>query len=145
MNNLKLNQKLIAGFLIVALMCIGMGLFGRFATMTLGGYLEKVGIVNLPSIKHLSSMGKEMDRFIICQRTMLDPYITPETLDEQFATLDDVFIQYSKSLKIIETLPMNEQIVPLWREYKEKFKAWENANTPQALERAPEDEGPGER
>jgi methyl-accepting chemotaxis protein len=128
MNNLKLNQKLITGFLIVAFLCVGMGLFGRFSTTTLGDYLKKVGTQNLPSIKHLSIMAKEMDRFIICQRTLLDPYITPKILDDQFTTLDAVFMRYSKSLKAFEALPMDEQIAPLWRDYKEKFKGWENAN-----------------
>ncbi len=125
---MKLNLKMIGAFLIIALICVGMGLFGRYATETLGHYLQRVGQENLPAIKHLSKLSEEIERFIVCQRTMLDPFITPEGMNEQNLTLKKVFKVYGENLEPFEKIPMDKEMQPLWRSYKEKFKAWETAN-----------------
>ncbi|MCG8636307.1 MAG: methyl-accepting chemotaxis protein [Desulfobacterales bacterium] len=128
MKNLKLNHKLIAGFMIVALLCVCMGFFGRFATTTLGSYLKDVGTVNLPSINHLSAMARQTDRFIISQKIILDPSVTPAMLKEQREVLNDAFQIYGMNLNAFEKLPMHPEIVPLWRDYKIESEAWEKAN-----------------
>ena len=128
MKNMKLNRKMIGAFLSIALICVGMGLFGRFATATLGHYLQRVGQENLPAINHLSKLNKEIERFIICQRTMLDPFITPEGINEQNLILKEVFKVYGENIELLEKIPMDKEMQPLWRSYKEKFKAWEAAN-----------------
>ncbi|MCP4118086.1 MAG: methyl-accepting chemotaxis protein [Desulfobacteraceae bacterium] len=128
MKNLKLNRKMIGAFLGIALICVAMGLFGRFSTVKLGNYLERVGQENLPAIKHLSILNKEIERFIVCQRTMLDPFITPEEMNKQNLILKEVFKAYGENLEPFEKIPMDKEMLPLWRSYQERFKAWESAN-----------------
>jgi methyl-accepting chemotaxis protein len=128
MKNLKLNQKMIGAFLAIALVCVGMGLFGRFATVRLGDYLQRVGQENLPAIKHLSQLNEEIERFIVCQRTMLAPFITPGEMSKQNLILKEVFKVYGENLESFEKIPMDKEMQPLWRSYKENFKEWEAAN-----------------
>jgi methyl-accepting chemotaxis protein len=129
MKNMKLNRKMIGAFLGIALVCVGMGLFGRYTTVILGNYLQRVGQENLPAINHLSKLNEEIERFIVCQRTMLDPFITPEGVNEQNLILKKVFKVYGENIEPFEKIPMDKEMQPLWRSYKERFKAWEAANT----------------
>ncbi|MCP4717858.1 MAG: methyl-accepting chemotaxis protein [Desulfobacteraceae bacterium] len=129
MENLKLNTKLIGGFLVVALLCVGMGLFGRFSTMTLGNYLKTTGALNLPSIHHLSMMEEEVNQFVLVQKNMLDPYLTPEKLKKQHEIMNKIFKNYGQEVKAFEKFPKDEEITALWQNYKKKFKEWENANS----------------
>lgn len=128
MKNIKLSKKLIGGFLIVALLCVAMGLFGRFSTATLGSYLKTTGTLNLPSIHHFSMMEKELDGFILAQKNMLDPYLTPEKLKKQHEIMDNIFKIYGKEVQSFEKLPKDEEIAALWQDYQRKFTAWEDAN-----------------
>ncbi len=119
---------MIGAFLGIALVCVGMGLFGRFSTMRLGSYLEQLGQESLPAIEHLSKLKSEVGRFIVCQRTMLDAFITPGEMDKQNLIFNDVFKVYGENLEPFEKIPMDKEIASLWRSYKEKFKTWEAAN-----------------
>ncbi len=119
---------MIGAFLGIALICVGMGLFGRFSSTTLGHYLQRVGQENLPAINHLAKLNKEIERFMTCQRNMLDLFITPEGMNEQNLILKKVFKVYGENIELFEKIPMDKEMQPLWRSYKEKFKAWEAAN-----------------
>jgi len=128
MKNLSIGKKIVGGLCLLAVICVGMGFFGRFSTLTLGNFLNKMGKVNLPAINHLSIMKNEIGRFILCQRTMLDPNITKQEIQDQHTILKNVYKIYWKNLSDFEKIPRNKEIDRLWSEYKNRFKTWDNSN-----------------
>lgn len=122
-SKLKLNVKLIGGFLIVAIITLIVGGIGFNGVTTIEGYLEETSEVRLPSVQGLFLMmeGQQMVRG--ANRTLLLPGIDRATQQTQLETIDKGLEGALQGYKIYEPITKTGEIADIWNKF---LPVWEN-------------------
>jgi len=104
MKNLRLSVKLIGGFLIVALITLGVGFFGWKGVSQTDEALKEVAQVRLPSILGLGILNEAQTAIHRYERTLVYEK-DPEIVKRQFTQLEDSWKDADRGWKIYEPLP----------------------------------------
>ena len=121
---MKLSTKLIGGFVAVALLTLVVGSIGYWGVSRLGGHLQEVGVVRLPSIQGLDLINEAQTAIKAAERTLLLPSLAPAMLVEQQARLKAAWERVDKGWKIYEPLPQTPAEEAKWKQFVPAWQAW---------------------
>ena len=128
MKNIKLGVKLIGGFSVVALIVLVVGLFGWIGALQLNEHVEEIGTVELPSIENLLIIQSESNAVMIALRSLLNPRMTMEQREQQYANIARSRDNYQLAWDAYEQLPHSAEELRLWNELGTAWDAWAEAN-----------------
>jgi methyl-accepting chemotaxis protein len=121
--NLAIGTKLVAAFLIVAAIALGIGIVGYRATGDLGEHLKEVADVRLPSVLGLEIMNEAQTAVQRAERTLL-LNVDAATRTAQRAQLQESWASADRGWKIYEPLPQTKEEEELWRRFVPTWQAW---------------------
>ena len=121
---MKLSTKLIGGFVTVALLTLVVGSIGYWGVSRLGGHLQEVGVVRLPSIQGLDLINEAQTAIKAAERTLLLPSLAPAMLVEQQARLKAAWERVDKGWKTYEVLPQTPAEEAKWKQFVPAWQAW---------------------
>jgi len=124
----KLSFKLIMGFVIVALVTLGVGFSGWLGVNRLAGHIHEVADVRLPSVDSLLTIEKSMESIRVAIRTLLNPNLKAEDRARQFNNIENARKQYRAAWDAYERLPQTAEEAGLWKQFKGAVDAWAKEN-----------------
>jgi methyl-accepting chemotaxis protein len=107
-SNIKLGTKLVGGFIIVALIALGVGFAGWRGTSGLKEDINEVGKNSLPSIYHMLSMKQSLTAIKANSRTLMSQGLTSEDHTRQYTRIAESREEYEKAMKALEGLASND-------------------------------------
>jgi len=126
MKNMKLDVKLIGGFLMMALLITVGGFVGWYGISKVSGDLTEVGEVRLPSIVGLEIMKEAQTAISKAERSLIVPeFLNDESLKTiQFSNLDGAWKRSDKGWKMYEVLPRTKEEEEIWSKFKPAWETW---------------------
>jgi methyl-accepting chemotaxis protein len=123
--SLGLTTKLITSFSIVALVGLGMGLYGYFTVETLQKDIDQIGAVSLPGVQSLQTLAEAQMNVLAMERTLVnddenDPDRRQALYDEMSAAwerADEAWAEYA-------ALPQSDEESALWNDLKASWERW---------------------
>lgn len=128
MKNLKLSVKLIGSFVIVALITLVVGFMGWRGAGKLGGHIEEIGTVRLPSIESLLEIEVAAESIRAAQNALLIPDLDLQARRDQYKAIDAARQAYEEAWKVYEPLPQTPEEARVWKEFVPAWQAWRNEN-----------------
>jgi hypothetical protein len=128
LSRFKLSFKLIAGFIIVALITLGVGVAGWLGVNGLAGHTHDIAKVRLPGVASLLSIEKSMESLRVAIRTLLNPDLKPVDRARQFGNIENAHKEYRTALGSYESLPQSAEEAELWKQFKPAVDAWTKEN-----------------
>ncbi|MCU0592207.1 MAG: methyl-accepting chemotaxis protein [Desulfobacterales bacterium] len=125
---IRLSCKLIAGFVIVALVTLGVGFSGWLGVNGLSGHIHEIAYVRLPGVSSLLTIEKSMESLRVAIRTLLNPDLKPEDRARQFSNIDAARKAYRAAWDIYEPLPQTPEEAGLWKQFTQAVDAWAKEN-----------------
>ncbi len=125
---IKLTYKLIAGFVMVALVTLGVGLSGWLGVNGLAGHIHEIADVRLPSVSSLLAIEKSMESLRVAIRTLLNPDLKLEDRARQFSNIEAARKEYRAAWDIYEPLPQTPEAAELWKQFTQAVDAWAKEN-----------------
>ena len=126
MKNMKLDVKLIGGFLMMALLITVGGFVGWYGISKVSGDLTEVGEVRLPSILGLEIMKEAQTAVSKAERSLIIPeFLNDENLKTiQFSNLDSAWKRAENGWKMYEVLPRTKEGEDIWNKFKPAWETW---------------------
>lgn len=128
MKNIKLGVKLIGGFAAVAVIVLVVGFFGWQGARQLNDHVDEIGLVRLPSIESLLIIETEANAIRIALRSLLNPRMTIEERERQYANIEQSRNNYQLAWDTYEPLPQTPEEARLWEEFVVAWDAWAEVN-----------------
>ncbi len=125
---IKLGQKLIGAFLIVALQVLGVGLIGYTGISRLNGHLEQTGHHNLPAVESLLTIQGESNAIRIALRSLLNPSMSLADRQRQFDNIGEARARYQAAWSRYEELSSSSEEESLFKGFATAFRDWETYN-----------------
>ena len=125
---IKLSYKLIAGFVMVALVTLGVGFSGWFGVTGLSGRIHDIAKVRLPSVASLLAIEKNMESLRVAIRTLLNPDLTPEDRARQHSNIEAARKAYRAAWAVYEPLPQTPEEAEVWKQFTQAVEAWAKEN-----------------
>ncbi len=122
MKKMSLKIKLIGGFVIVALLTLGVGFVGWNGSRTLGDNIAKVGGTCLPAIQDLLSIRVFLQQFDSTQRTMMFTSLNMDDRQKLHEDIKTIRGDYKKSMDDFEKLDVDERVQAAWGSFKDEVK-----------------------
>ncbi|OHB53409.1 MAG: hypothetical protein A2Y12_14515 [Planctomycetes bacterium GWF2_42_9] len=129
--NMKLSTKLITGFSLATVIICVIGLTGFFGLKTAKKQINSIGNVYLPSVQSMQEISKYLAELKGGLRGLLNPNLTPEQRQEQYALINRARESYAAAKETYETLPRSSEedkiyqqlnsLITDWREENDKF------------------------
>lgn len=126
--NAKLVTKLILSFAIIAIITAIIGIVGFFGVSKLGNSIDTVTRTYLPSTQYLLSMETNLESLRVAQRTLLDPNLSDEDAERQFANIAKFREAYLKDFDSYKKMDMAGEKKKLTEELSGNLEAWEKEN-----------------
>jgi methyl-accepting chemotaxis protein len=128
MKKQKLGIKLVGGFVLVALITLGVGFQGWRVTTSLGDDLTEVGAVRLPSVQSLLIIKEAFQALTAAQRALLIPNLDRQSRETQYSIVAMERERYQKARAIYEPLPQTTEEAALWKQFVPVLDAWRAEN-----------------
>ncbi|MEW6264242.1 MAG: methyl-accepting chemotaxis protein [Thermodesulfobacteriota bacterium] len=128
MKNISLKMKLIGGFILVALICLIVGLVGWRGVSSLAGHVKEIGSVRMPSIKNMLTISESQESLRVALRTLLNPNLDAESRKRQHDNIAEVRKHYQAASDAYEALPRSPEEARLWKEFVPALDAWKTLN-----------------
>jgi methyl-accepting chemotaxis protein len=125
---LKLSNKLLGGFLIVALITLVVGYLGWSSANQLTGHLHTMGKQSLPSVQNLLTIQKNLEAFRAAQNALLNPDLNSAMRQQQFARIAQIRETYQKAWNAFEALPKAGEAAKVWEKTKTAITVWREEN-----------------
>jgi hypothetical protein len=125
---IKLSYKLVAGFVIVALVTLGVGFSGWLGVNGLAGRIHEIADVRLPGVSSLLAIEKSMESLRVAIRTLLNPDLKLEDRARQFSNIEAARKAYRAAWDIYEPLPQTPEEADRWRQFTQAVDAWSKEN-----------------
>lgn len=116
--------KLIGGFLLVAVITLGMGLIGYFGAVKGDRAVHAIGQINLPSVDSLLFISAKAQTIQGIMRTLAVPGVDRQTREEQYAALAKARTVYQEAWKTYSELPHGFQEAEIWRRFVPAWERW---------------------
>ena len=128
MKNITLGVKLVGGFAIVALIVLVVGFFGWQGANQLNGHVDEIGLVRMPSVESLLIIKTEGNAIRISLRSLLNPRMTEEERERQYANIAQSRSNYQIAWDTYEPLPQTAEEARLWNQFVPAWEAWAEVN-----------------
>ena len=126
MKNMKLDVKLIGGFLMMAILIMVGGFVGWYGISQVSSKLAEVGEVRLPSIIGLEMMKESQIDISKAERSLLIPeFLNDENMKSlQLKNLENRWQRVEKGWKMYEALPRTKEGDESWNKFKPAWETW---------------------
>ena len=126
MKNMKLDVKLVGGFLMMALLITIGGFVGWYEISQVSDNMKEVGEVRLPSILGLEIIKEAQTAISKAERSLLIPeFLNDENLKSlQAKNLEDAWKRADKGWKMYEGLPRTREQEAIWSNFKPAWEIW---------------------
>lgn len=125
---IKLGQKLIGAFLIVALQVLAVGLIGYTGINRLNAHLEQTGHHNLPAVESLLTIQGESNAIRIALRSLLNPDMSMGDRQRQYDNIDAARARYQAAWSRYDELAASSEEEALFKDFAAAFRDWETFN-----------------
>jgi methyl-accepting chemotaxis protein len=122
--NFKTMTKLLLGFGLTSIITLVVGFTALWGTGKLGGALEEVGAVRLPSILGLQIVNEAQTAVQRAERTFMIPGLDAKVLENQKNRLAEAWASVDKGWKIYEPLPQTPEEAKLWKDFVPAWDKW---------------------
>lgn len=120
-SDLKIGIKMVAGFVLVALIAGIIGVAGIVA-------LNEVGNVRLPSVTNLLEIEKEFAQIGAYEKALLNPRLLYEERLKVYEALNKSEEDLKKHWDEFEKLPLTEEEKQIWSQVGAAFSAWKDGH-----------------
>jgi methyl-accepting chemotaxis protein len=126
MKNIKLDIKLIGGFLMMAVLIAVGGFVGWYGIYLISNDVKEVGEVRLPSILGLEIVKEAQIAVSKAERSLIVPeFLSDETLKNlQLNNIEAAWKRADKGWKMYEALPRTKEGEELWGKFKPAWETW---------------------
>ncbi len=115
--DLKIGQKIIAGFLAVALITLVVGVVGLVSLRNVSQSFHTVSAVNMPSVKYLLEMEASIEQLMVSMRTILNPNLTSEESAAELLSVEKSRETYSYAMDEFSKLPQTDDEAIIWNSF----------------------------
>ncbi|MFZ5762008.1 MAG: MCP four helix bundle domain-containing protein, partial [Thermodesulfobacteriota bacterium] len=122
--NMKLGQKIIAGFGLVTLLAAIMGTFGYYGISKIMGFQDEIAIVRLPSVQNLLIISEAQTAVKAATRSLLVPGLSNDRVENQFGYIKEALARADQAWKIYEPLPQTAEEAATWKQFVPAWEAW---------------------
>jgi methyl-accepting chemotaxis protein len=126
--DMSIGTKLLLSFMLVSSITLMVGLIGFFGSSKLGGSLEEISVVRLPSIVGLSHLNEAQTAVQRAERTLMIEGLDQKEYESQKRRLDDAWANADKGWKIYEPLPQTKEEEMLWKAFVPAWVKWKEDN-----------------
>ncbi len=126
--DLKIGQKIISGFSVIAVIALIIGIVGLVSLRKIGNSFNEVADVNLPSVEYLMEAEGEIERLMVSMRTLLNPSFTAEERSQLQNAVEADRLKYNQVLTEYEKLPRTTEADALWVRFLDGISKWKEAN-----------------
>ena len=109
LKNMSLTAKLMAGFIIVAIITAAVGVVGWYGLSAMSYDLEIIGHDAVPALMHLDDIEINFLKIKGAVRSLMSPYINDEDIKRQFVNIEDAEKEYVSSLSNYLILEKTEE------------------------------------
>ncbi len=127
-SRMKTGTKILVGFALALAITAIVGVVGYQGISSLGGHVEAVGKVKLPSVQALQTMQIGAERIKAAQRTMLNLSMSADVRARQRDNVAKARQMYEEAWKTYEALPKTAQEEELWKELVPAWQQWRADN-----------------
>ena len=121
MKNIKIGTKLMAAFLLVALIS---GIVGAIGYVS----VREIGDIRMQSLKELSLIEVSGMKVWVAERGLINQnMMSPPIRQAQYAYMEDAWKSMDESRERYEELPQSPQEVALWKEFTGTLELWRDA------------------
>ncbi|WP_051321335.1 methyl-accepting chemotaxis protein [Chrysiogenes arsenatis] len=124
MKNVRIGVKLIAGFLVIALITLIVGMVGLYSLNTMDNQMTYIGEQRMPSVVNLMQMDTAIESIRVVQRTLLNPSLKEEDRKRQFANYERAmndyqaaWARYNEVSRSAEGEALVQQYLPAWNAF----------------------------
>jgi methyl-accepting chemotaxis protein len=118
MGNVKIGIRLIAAFIIVAVLAGIVGAIGYSGILDTKQGLDNVAKVYLPSIEALAQVRFNLRNVIVAQRTLLIPDISQDERKRQYENVENARKLYREGIAKYEPLPQTPDEDVEWKQFR---------------------------
>ncbi|MFH2064357.1 MAG: methyl-accepting chemotaxis protein [Pseudomonadota bacterium] len=126
--NMKLGTKILAGFTVVSLIALVLGITGYYTAVIGERQINEVGVVRLPSVDSLLIISESAEAVRGSIRTLGIPGMSAEMRQRQYDNLMAARQKYEAAWKIYEPLPQTTEEEKVWRQFVPAWEAWRAEN-----------------
>lgn len=120
--NMKVGKKLLASFIVVALIAAVVGFVGYRG-------IDQVGGVNLPSVAHLSQIEAELSQIVAYENSLLNPTITYEDRLAIYENIAESEQELEYHISEYERLPKTQAEQSAWDEIQTDLGNWDTGHS----------------
>lgn len=129
LGNSKLSVKLIAGFSLVALLCLVVGFIGLSSESRLGDAIENVGGIQLPSIQYVLTINEAFSTIKAGERSLSNYSITADIKEQEINRTKDAMDRIDTASAEYEKINKSKEAEEIWNSIKQIRKVWEGQHT----------------
>jgi methyl-accepting chemotaxis protein len=127
-SGLRLRTKIMAGFGLVALIAMIIGVYSLISLRNVGNAFHEVANVRMPSVESLLEMEYGFEQLTGAYRTLLNPHLTDEAKEEQLAYVAEAREYYTEARERYEPLPQTQEEAVLWNRFTPLLEEWRLEN-----------------
>jgi len=116
LNNMKIGVRLLGGFLIMAVICIVVGLVGYLGMGSMGKHVDDLAEDKIPRIHSLGVIKESMGAIARAERTLMVPGIDEARISRQNGDITAAFERVDEVWKIYAQMPKVGKEEELWKE-----------------------------
>ena len=127
--NMKLGTKILAGFIVVSLIALVLGITGYYTAMMGERQIHEVGVVRLPSVDSLLIISNSAQMIRGSIRTLGVSGLSAEMRQRQYDRMADARQKYEAAWKVYEPLPQTVEEAKIWSQFVPAWEAWRRRTT----------------
>ncbi|WP_163812666.1 methyl-accepting chemotaxis protein [Pseudodesulfovibrio sp. JC047] len=128
MKDIKLNVKLIGGFIITALMTLAVGVAGYVELSNVTDDVDTLGNKNMPKVEALLQMKSQLNSAVIGMRTLMTPALDEQARRRQYVLLEEGRAASTANFDRYMTLEQSSRENALATSFTEAVSRWSMTN-----------------
>ena len=124
MSKLKLLEKLLGGFILVALIVLLVGFFGLYGGSRLSSSVVSLGKRDLPAVESLMTIDKAMTIVGGAQNGLMAQGVSDIIRKQSFATFDSEQKAAEDAMAAFESQGLQGDEASLWGQFKDAWASW---------------------
>lgn len=126
---LNLQQRLVSGFLIVALLLVALAFVGYRGTQVLSDCINTLSQTSLPSIQALGKIERGQTQIESSEQLLLVPEILPAQRQAALKTIDQAWSQINDNLNLVHSGSFkNEAEKNLYQKFLQDWTTWQQSH-----------------
>lgn len=125
---INLAVKLIAAFLMVGCIAGAIGYVGYSGLKRMKHNLTVISGTQLPALQNLLTIRGELEQIKVAQRTLLNPNLSREGREQQYAAMESSMELYHRAKQVYESLDKTSDEKRLWEKFTAAVENWKKDN-----------------